>query len=208
MLTNYEREVATTLVEALVEYGLVNHLAPYGKNDTEEWFGNNNLFSCGFWTAGGLSKVCIRHSDLPNWVIKVGYIEEVSCDYATIEYNVYCNAVKSNLERYFPKTFFLGNFGGRAFYVQELAECDENEVFSSWYNRLEDIYTRDETEYSPDDLCTEIDCLSDLERIELMFDDPALCQFLRENDVGDFHEGNFGFIGDRIVIVDFSGWHN
>ena len=32
MLTNYEHEVATTLVEALVEYGLTDHLAQYGEH--------------------------------------------------------------------------------------------------------------------------------------------------------------------------------
>lgn len=26
-----------------------------------------------------------------------------------------------------------------------------------------------------------------------------------DNRVGDLHEGNFGYIGDRMVIVDFSG---
>jgi hypothetical protein len=29
---------------------------------------------------------------------------------------------------------------------------------------------------------------------------------LWDNHIGDLHEGNFGYIGDRMVIVDFSGW--
>lgn len=35
MLTDYEREVATTLVKALCEYGLTENLAQYGERSRE-----------------------------------------------------------------------------------------------------------------------------------------------------------------------------
>lgn len=38
MLTDYEREVAITLVEALCEYGLTENLAQHGKHSVREWF--------------------------------------------------------------------------------------------------------------------------------------------------------------------------
>ena len=43
-------------------------------------------------------------------------------------------------------------------------------------------------------------------KIDLMFNDMALSSFLSKHRIGDLHEGNFGFIGDRTVIIDFSGY--
>lgn len=208
MLTDYEREVATTLVEALCEYGLTENLAQYGEHGTENWFWNNNLREVGFGASGGASKVCIWHDDLDNWVIKVGYTEKVKFDYATVEYEMYCKAVEAGLGDYFPKTIFLGEFCGRAFYLQQYAECSEDTVSSDWYERLRNQYDEDGEEYDPDTIWDAIDCMDDEEKAFLSFRDSALCNFLWNNGIGDLHEGNFGYIGGRMVIVDFSGWHN
>ena len=206
MLTNYEREVAITLVEALVEYGLTEHLAQYGKHGTENWFWDNNLRDAGFWASGGASKVCIGHGDLRGWVIKVGYTERVVYDYATVEYNIYCLAEEAGLARYFPKTIYLGEFGGRAFYVQEYADCDEDTVSSDWYERLRDAYDESGEDYDVDMLWDTIDDMDSDEKAYLCFHNQELCDFLMENEVGDLHEGNFGYINGCLVIVDFSGW--
>ena len=206
MLTNLEYEIATTLVEALVEYGLTEHLAQYGKHSTESWFWDNNLRDAGFWASGGASKVCIGHGDLCGWVIKVGYTERVAYDYATVEYNVYCSAEEAGLARYFPKTIYLGEFGGRAFYVQEYAKCDEDTVSSDWYERLRDKYDEIGEFYDADMLWDAIDEMNTDEKAYLCFHNQELCDFLMENEVGDLHEGNFGYINGCLVIVDFSGW--
>ena len=206
MLTDYEREVAITLVEALCEYGLTDHLAQYGEHGTENWFDECMLGTFGFGAAGGASKVCIWHGDLCGWVIKVGYTEKVAIDYAAREYEVYCAAKEEGLEYYFPKTEFLGTFNGRAFYVQEYADCDENQVTSEWYERVSDRFEELGEDYDSDTVWCEIDCLDDWEKAQLCFHDERLCNFLMDNRVGDLHEGNFGYIGSRMVIVDFSGW--
>ena len=205
-MTDYEREVAICLVEALCEYGLTDHLAQYGERCTENWFFNNELEALGFGAAGGASKVCIWHDDLCSWVIKVGYTEKVAIDYAAREYEVYTLAEEAGLAHYFPKTEFLGEFCGRAFYVQEYAECDENQVTSDWYERVSDRFEELGEEYDSDTVWCEIDCLDDWEKVELCFHDEKLCNFLMDNRVGDFHEGNFGYIGGRMVIVDMAGW--
>ena len=207
MLTVYEREIATTLVEALVEYGLTEYLAEYGEHCTQHWFLNNKLNEMGFWVSSGASKVCIGHNDLCGWVIKVGYTEKVSCDYATVEYNVYRLAEEAGLAHYFPKTVYLGEFGGRAFYVQEYADCDEYAVSSDWYERLRDEYDEDGIEYDSDTLWDTIDEMDTCEKALLCFHNQELCNFLIENEIGDLHEGNFGYINGYMVIVDFSGWH-
>ena len=207
-MTDYEREVAICLVEALCEYSLTNYLAQYGEHSTENWFLNNRLGNLGFGASGGASKVCIWHNDLSNWVIKVGYTENVSIDYAAREYEVYTLAKEAGLAHYFPKTEFLGEFCGRAFYVQEYAECDESQVTSDWYEQISSSFEEVDEEYDSDTIWDEIDCLNDWERADLCFHDERLCNFLSDNQVSDLHEGNLGYIGSRMVIIDFSGWHN
>jgi hypothetical protein len=206
MLTDYEREVAITLVEALCEYGLTENLAQYGEHCTEDWFYNNNLRGAGFRASGGATKVCITHNDLINWVIKVGYTENVKKDYAAYEYEVYCAAEEAGLAQYFPKTLYLGEFYGRSFYVQQEADCNEDLVTSDWYERLRDQYDEDGEEYDPDCLWDELDCMEADGKARLCFGDEALCNFLWEHEVGDLHEGNFGYIQGCLVIVDFSGY--
>lgn len=206
MLTDYEREVAITLVEALCEYGLTENLAQYGKRGTENWFWDNGLFKMGFWASGGATKVCIGHDDLRDWVIKVGYTENVKKDYATIEYNVYCAAEEEGFTCYFPETIYLGNFYGRAFYVQREAECDEAQVSSDWYERLRDQYDEDGEEYDLDGLWDELDCMETEDKARLCFGDEELCNFLWKHEIGDLHAGNFGYIRGCLVIVDFSGY--
>lgn len=205
-LTNREREIATSIVEALVEYGLNEHLAQYGEHSAKDWFDACGLYGMGFSASGGVTKLCIFHDDLDDWIIKVGYTENLRCDYAQLEYENYLAAVEAGFGYYFPKTVFIGEFGGRPFFVQELCDCDESQVSSDWYNRLRDQYEEDEEEYDPDLLWGEVSDLEDEERVMLSFCDQALLVFLRDHHINDLHEGNFGYIGDRMVIVDFSGY--
>lgn len=206
MISAYDRAIATTLVEALCEYGLTGYLSQYGEHCTEDWFSDNELNRAGFWATGGATKVCIGHPDLSGWVIKVGYTENVHKDYATYEYNVYCMAEDAGLARYFPETEYLGEFCGRPFYVQQMAQCDEDQVTSDWYDRLRDQYDEEGAEYDPDCLWDELDCMEAEDKARLCFGDEALCSFLWEHKVGDLHEGNFGYIRGCLVIVDFSGY--
>ena len=206
MLSNYERGIAITLVEALVEYGLTEHLEQYGEFSTRDWFDDNGLKAADFYMRSGATKVCIEHEDLEGWVIKVGFTSGVKLDYAALEYNNYCLAEQAGLAYYFPETVYLGEFGGCAFYVQEMADCDEDAVSSIWYERLRDEYEEDGEEYDPDRIYDEIDCMDDDQKAFLTFRNSELCAFLWENRITDLHEGNFGSIGGKMVIVDFSGY--
>jgi hypothetical protein len=205
-LSAMEREIATALVQTLVEYGLTENLAQYGEHGTENWFINNNLGTMGFWVSGGATKACISHTDLTDWVIKVGYKEQVACNYAALEYNNYCLAEEAGLAIYFPVMIYLGEFAGVPFYLQQMAECYEDQVSYDWYERLRDQYEEAGQEYDDDTLWCTIDCMDDDEKAYMCFHDPKLVDFLSDHRIGDLHEGNFGYIGDRMVIVDFSGW--
>lgn len=206
MLSIQDREIAITIVNALVEYGLTDHLAQCGEHGTENWFFDNNLINAQFRIGSGATKVCISHPDLANWVIKVGYTQGVKHDYATIEYNNYCKAEEAGFARYFPETIYLGEFGGRAFYVQAECDCDEDQVTSDWYERLRDGYEEDGEEIDCDRLWDEVYNLDDDEKAFLMFQNGELCRFLWENGIGDLHEGNFGYYNGCAVIIDFSGY--
>lgn len=205
-MTAMEREIAITLVEALVEYGLTDHLAQYGNKSTRDWFQTNDMSFMGFGSSGGATKVCIWHDDLLSWTIKVGYTEHVRFDYAAKEYVNYCLAEEAGLAHYFPATVYLGEFGGCRFYAQQWCECDENIVSSEWYSRIRDRFEEDGVDYDDDDIWNEIEYLDDFERVDLLFNDMELTDFLSENHIGDLHEGNYGRIGSRIVICDFSGY--
>ena len=206
MLHDYEREIARVLVEALVEYGLNDHLRQYGVDSAENWFADCGLALLDFWATNGATKICIGHSDLENWVIKVSFKEHVSQDYAALECVNYKFAVEEGLSYYFPETEILGFFGGVAYYVQRKVECDEVQVSSDWYERLRDTYEEDEEEYDEEDLWSQIEDMDDDEKAFLSFRDSKLCEFLRRYNITDLHEGNFGYIGDHMVICDYSGY--
>ena len=206
MLSIQDREIAITIVNALVEYGLTDNLAQYGENSTRDWFLDNDLKAADFCMRSGATKVCIEHDDLCNWVIKVGFTTGVKLDYAALEYENYLLAKYAGLERYFPETICLGEFGGRAFYIQEAADCDEDVVSSVWYERLRDEFEEGGVEYSADQIYEELDGMDDDQKAFLTFRDSELCNFLWENQIADLHEGNFGYIGDKMVIIDFAGY--
>lgn len=208
MLTLVEREIATCMAEALVDYGICNHLfvSSSDAKNLGEWYAENNLFEMGFCFSAGMTKVCITHTDLQDWVIKVGFVEHLAMDYAKREYEVYCLAEEAGLSYYFPETIYLGEFGGVPFYAQKMAECQEDAISADWYERLAERYDYYGEEYTDSEIWDVIYDMDDCEKVMLCFGDEDLADFLMENHIGDLHEGNFGYIGDHLVIVDFSGY--
>jgi hypothetical protein len=203
MLTYNEREIANIIIEALVEYGLNEYLS---QDNVWDWFCENKMRCMGFWASNGATKTCIGHEDLEGWVIKVGHTSGVGLNYARLEYDNYREAVACGLAYYFPETYYLGEFGGQSFFLQQEVECDEDQVTSDWYERLRDSYDEDGEEYDVDQLWDEISNLEDDEKAFLMFHNGELSHFLCENRINDLHEGNFGYINGRCVIIDFSGY--
>ena len=203
MLSDIEREIAVAIVESVVEYGILESLS---EGRAYDWFYDNELLREGFNVHCGMTKACISHDDLFDWVIKVGFTRGLEVDHAMREYQNYCFAEQEGLDYYFPKTVYLGEFGGRPFFLQEAVECDEDEITSEWYDRLRDKYDEEGEEYDCDRLWDEVYELEDEERAYLLFGNQKLVKFLKEHDIGDLHEGNFGASGDHLVICDFSGW--
>ena len=200
-----ERETAIHLVNVLVEKGICN--ARNGSSMEDLFF--SELYKVGFNMSSGMTKACFTHEELGDWVIKVGFTGSLSEDYARVEYENYKAAVSCGLDWYFPFTDFLCEIDGMEFFIQESAECCEDAITSNWYDLISALYEesgRDLGEIEID-IWDEVYELEDADKIDLMFNDMALSSFLREHRIGDLHEGNFGFIGDRTVIIDFSGYH-
>jgi hypothetical protein len=199
-----ERETAIQLVDYLVGCGLCKNLSMRSFYD---WF-HEWLEGSGFTFSDGMTKICLFHPNLENCVIKVGYIDSTSIDHAELEYKHYGDAVAQNLDYYFPYTDFLCEHDGVKFFIQEIAECSEETITSDWYEQLSVQHEEMGEEFEPDEIWNEVWDLGDSEKIALMFNDFALSRFLSSHKIGDLHEGNFGFIGDRTVIIDFSGYHH
>ena len=206
MLTFNDREIANALVEALVEYGLNDHLAQCGNQSTYSWFYENNMSQFGFWSSGGATKTCIGHEDLCGWVIKVGHTVDVKYNYARMEYENYRAAKEQGLQRYFPETYYLGDFGGQSYFIQQEADCDEDQVTSDWYEKLRDGYEEDGEDYDVDRIWDEVYDLDDGDKVMITFHNLELWDFLCDHRINDLHEGNFGYIRGCTVIVDFSGF--
>lgn len=205
MMTTTEREIASVLIEALVDYGAIEHLRDYGKGSFRDWYEDEGLVYAGFSMASGCTKACIWHDDLNDWIIKVGFSNS-KIDYAELEYTNYCLAEEEGLGYYFPETVYIGTFGGHRFYAQRECECDEASVSREWYDSLCDRYYDRGEEYDCDTVWSEVEELEDDERVELLFGDEKLIEFLREYKINDLHEGNFGYRGGNMVIIDFSGF--
>lgn len=151
----------------------------------------------------GSSKVCFWHPSLGDWVIKVGF-QDLSENYAEVEYKTYLKARECGLERYFPTTHFLGEFEETKFYLQQRAEYVPEEVHSKLIEKVSETGRYESYTLAWD----AADNLEDDVRAMFLFDDEALVDFLLENCVNDLHEGNFGYIDGELVIIDFSGWRD
>lgn len=154
----------------------------------------------------GCSKYCLMNPFFENYVIKFSL---GSFDYCEREYKNYWAAVDNHLEEYFPYTVFLGDLNGLKLYIQEKAICDSETISSIWYNKIYEGYWSEEDAKEAaqsGEIWNMIDDLDDYERVEYVYDDDKLWEFLDEYRINDLHEGNFGYVGERLVIIDFSGF--
>lgn len=153
----------------------------------------------------GAVKYCICSELFNGYVVKFCYED---FDYCEREYTNYLAAIEHNLDVYFPFTDYLGNINGIKFFVQEYAICNEEEITSIWYEKIRESYEsdgEDEDEIS-DEIWAIIDDMEDDEGISLLFNCDELLSFLSEYRINDLHQGNFGYINDKLVIIDFSGF--
>jgi hypothetical protein len=209
-ISNEIRDYANKVVESFVRVGLIENRRSYNEFSFSDWYKSKNLDSYGFSYSCGVSKVCLFHPQLENFVIKFGFSDITSqTDYCVIEYENYLRAKENGFEEYFPYTDFLCEYEEVSFFIQEKAVCSEDDITSGWYHSMREVMEADCDE-DDDDFNSRIwDAvydMDDIQRADFTFCDEAFTDFLIKYGIGDLHEGNFGYIGNRTVIIDFSGW--
>lgn len=116
-------------------------------------------------------------------------------DECSREVEIYQKAVEAHLEKYFAPCFKVGECHGMPLYFME--KVDAGVEVSDW------VYLDDIPSYEYDDM--EVTWTAICENWNE--DCAQLKEFLDQNDVNDIHDENIGYDGDRIVIIDYSGYN-
>ena len=195
-------EQVKSFINLLVEAGMISDIHDDEKHFCPHtWFGKHMPKRCDIYE--GASKGVIVFEDA-DYVIKFDYYGSES--YCKLEANNYTDAVEAGLARYFAETRFVCEIDGITFTVQEKCDCDEGAVYNSLGRYVRSTYEDEGSEYDEHDIWSEVDCLFDEGRAYEMFEDAALAHFICSHYINDLHKGNFGFIGERLVMTDFSGF--
>ena len=167
----------------------------------------------------GASKICIvpKHADfVVKWSTSCISSEE-GYDEAYDEVLIYEKAVRVGLEMFFPKTEIFCTIGGINFVVQE--KIDFSALNTPRNKESKYIY---KTKTVSPAIIDKIDtCFQSIRRgrsIDTTWASMAiviygkrkcktLCRFVIENGINDLHLSNIGYLRDRPVILDFSGYH-
>lgn len=166
----------------------------------------------------GASKLCIvpKHSNFViKWSISCSF--EEGYDEAYDEVFIYQRAVKAGLEMFFPKTEVFCTYNGVIFVIQEKTDFSTYDIPMSKENR----YSHKTRTVSPAIVEKMDNCFYQMRRGREL--NPlwasmaivlygkrkckALCRFIIENDINDLHGSNIGYLKDKPIILDFSGYH-
>lgn len=167
----------------------------------------------------GASKLCIvpKHADfVVKWSTAYCANEE-NYDEAYEEVLIYQKATKAGLEMFFPKTEVLCTINGVVFVVQEKIDFS---ALNTPRNK-ESKYLYKTKTVSPT-IIDKIDtCFQSIRRgrsIDTTWASmaiviygkrkcKALCKFVIENGINDLHLSNIGYLKDKPIIMDFSGYY-
>ena len=201
MVVDMERVMS--FVTRLIDAGLVRDIKDEDTRfDPWDWFDDRKeQFADQYFAIhSGACKGVIVFDD-EDYVIKFDYYGAQS--YCKMEAENYADAVKAGLELYFAETRIVTEVDGIVFTIQEQCLCDENEVFDSARRYIEETDCRD---LSENDIWAEVEEMCEDGRLYEIFDDAALRSFICSHYINDLHQGNFGFIGERLVMTDYSGF--
>lgn len=167
----------------------------------------------------GASKLCIvpKHAD---FVIKWSttcYELSDDWDEALDEVSIYNKAVEAGLEMFFPKTEVFCVIDGITFVIQE--KIDFSALNTP--NNKADRYAYQTRTISPAIVEKMSDCFSRLYRgrnLDFTWASmaivlygkrkcKALCKFIAQYEINDLHRSNIGYLKNKPIILDFSGYH-
>lgn len=168
----------------------------------------------------GASKGVIIDYSLP-YVLKIpfNYYNDEACDYCNLELENYIAATQvKEISDCFAWTDFLFMYHGYPIYIMEKVECNSSKVeskafYSSYHSyckksgivpseksrvHFETIFHRYGNEARMDALLME---QLGRKSTKIFWD------FCDDNNINDLHEENWGFRGNKLVLVDYSGYH-
>ena len=156
----------------------------------------------------GATKLVIISSEADNWVFKIPF-NDYKSNYCQLEADIYEMAVKENIGEFFAPCYFLENYDDVRIYVMERAEMAYGRLYSDLYERLSSEGRSDE---EAEEILEEVeDCNEYVEWLFPYYTNyekfDALINFLESAHVNDLHSGNIGYINDRVVLIDYSGFH-
>lgn len=142
--------------------------------------------------------------------------EEDEWDYCQVECDIYALAEEEAVEDFFAKTECIGFIHDYPIYVQEIAKIYKDIYPSRKIEGTEYRKKYTEEDYEKiDSLCCNhnYDCfnmywLCDAFKYYGEIKGEEFLQFIKNVCVEDLHKANIGYIGDRPVIIDYSGFNN
>lgn len=184
-----------------------------------EWFERhgNDLYDNHYYWGSGACRVVIFHEDW-DFVLKFCYDCEEDVDYCLNEAYLYIKAQEWGIENAFAACDIVGKFGLYDIYVMDRCYCNEDGMSDDSYDLQFKKYC---TEYGLDpaaeesmdefsDNCPaygEQDCMLELAEVHwgLKFTNTVIA-FMEEYGINDCHSGNWGWLNNNLVIVDYAGY--
>ena len=216
MVTQYLIDFYTNLLNMCVEKGL-DFFETHDRESFVDWHYDNNMY--GVDSDWGASRFVIWEDTLP-YVIKIPFIDNRTQykNYCEIEVEICERAMKTDIRDCFAETAFLCYYQGHPIYIMEKAICDEDELYLSaceaaenHKDMTEEFVARSEVEnYSSSASFSSMDSMTQAEflKLEEWGEDVAdkFFSFSKENNINDQHLGNFGYIDNHLVIIDYCGF--
>jgi len=221
----YNEMRATELLEVLFKFGFDKVLENFTRGNYEKWIRKtlnsdadvsyvNDMEDCYVFSDGnsevymasGASKIAFW-VDESDSVFKMGF-NKLRCDYCGLEAEYFAEAKRLGLDEFFASTEFVMWCNNIGVYVAERAEVSFERLSSDLYEKLKsdgmDEDTISDTINEADCCCEFMDWLvpyyADTDKASKLF------EFLNESDINDLHSGNIGYIGNRLVLIDYSGY--
>lgn len=177
----------------------------------------DKMYNTDYFWGSGACRCVIGHNDW-DFVFKFTYDTEDNVDYCQNEYFLYKKALERGIERAFVACDYVGKFGAYDIYAMERCYCNEDGMSDDSYNLQFKKYCREfgldpkaeESWEEFSDNCPEYEdqeCM--LELAEEHWGAKLVSEvedFMNEYGVNDCHCGNWGWLGDNLVVVDYAGY--
>ena len=175
--------------------------------------------------AYGASRIAIWDEDYCDYVIKIALNEKYE-KYCQHEVEVYEAAVKEGFADTFawcmcyagPQYNYEGEYMAPGIYIMEYVDCDEDvnndEIWKYGYSQYCKERGLDSSSYDYADDYDDWNRSEDdelvLEYVESQMSEEQ-CKlfniFMMKWCISDIHNQNIGYIGNRVVILDYAGWN-